>query len=134
MANTEDSNDKFTIKHVPASNFRVCAADGANLTQLFDGVGTVFQLTFTRLDSTPVSETFSGRRLDQGMEQTGQTEFEAPIRRIQEFGVQLRPNQALRIANVIVENLGRLSAAQKKRYGIPDNVLPVAAPTKEIKE
>lgn len=134
MANNENSNDKFTIRHVPASNFRVCAADGAILTQLYDGVDTVFQLTFTRLDSTPVSESFSARSLDQGMEQTGQTEYETPICRIQEFGVRLRPDQALKVADIIVKNVGRLSTAQKKRYGIPDDVLPAAAPTKEIKE
>ncbi len=134
MANTEDSDDKFTLQHVPASNFRVCAADSANLTQLYDGVGTVFQLTFTRLDSTPVSESFSVRKSDQGVQQIGQTEFEAPARKIQEIAVQLRPDQALRIANVIVQNVDRLSAAQKKRYGIPDDVLPAAAPIEEIKK
>ena len=134
MANPEDSNDKITLQHLPADNFRLCAADGANLTQMYDGVGTVFQLTFTRTDSTPVSESFSVRRSDQGIQQTGQTEFEAPIRKIQEFAVQLRPDQARKIAIVIVENLDRLSGAQKKRYGIPDDNLAGAASIEEKKK
>ncbi len=126
MADIDDTDEKITVPHVPASNFRLCVADSANVTSLFDGVGTVLQLTFTRLDATPVSESFPASKSDQGVRQTGPVKFETPIRKIQEFGVRMRPDHAQKIAQVIMEHLGKLDATQKQRYGISDLVAPAA--------
>ena len=113
--------ENVTIEHIKAGHFRVAAADSAHLSVATDSLGTTFHLTFTRLDKSPTSETFSAEILEGGgIVQVGPPTFDDPPRRIQEFGVFLRPDHAFNVAQLLLRQLSQLDEGQKKRYGIPD--------------
>ncbi len=113
--------ENVTVQHIQASNFRAAVADSAHLTVATDAVGTTFHLTFTRLDLSPTSETFPVERRDaSGFRQLGPATFDNPPRKVQEFAVILRPDHALKVAQLLLQYLSRLDEGQRKRYSIPD--------------
>lgn len=113
--------ENVTMQHIQASNFRAAVADSAQLSLVTDALGTTFHLTFTRLDLSPISETFPAeRREGGGFRQMGPATFDNPPRKVQEFAVMLRPDHAFQVAQLLLQYLSQLDEEQKKRYSIPE--------------
>lgn len=122
---------KLTLPHVPAGNFKVSTADGATVTVAHDGVGVTFQVTYTRTEIMPVSETFPVIEVAGGARQSGPTAFEAVSRKVQEFSVLLRPDHAFYIAERMLIDVAALDDGAKKRYAIPKFELHRKKPKKK---
>ena len=127
----KEKSTKLTLPHVPAVNFKVSTADGATVTVVHDGVGVTFQVTFTRTEIMPVSETFPVTKVAGGARQTGPTAFEALTRKVQEFSVLLRPDHAFHIAERLLTDIAALDDGVKKRYAIPNFDLHRKEPKKK---
>ncbi len=125
---------KRTLPHVPAGNYRASTADGATITILHDAVGVTFQVTFTRIDMMPVSETFPATELAGGMQQTGPAVIELLPRKVQEFSVLLRPDHAFQVAEKLLIDIAALDDGAKKRYLIPEFELARVDPKKKRKK
>lgn len=79
--------ENVTIEHIKAGHFRVAAADSAHLSVATDSLGTTFHLTFTRLDKSPTSETFSAEILEGGgIVQVGPPTFDDPLAESRSLG------------------------------------------------
>ncbi len=115
-----EKEEKLTIPHVQASNYRVAVADGATISVLTDALGTTFNIIFTRLEAPPISEIVTVVKQDGGIRQLGSGEINQPMRKVQEVGVLLRPDHAFQIAQKLLDLLSQLVPAQRQRYGIPE--------------
>ena len=125
---------KVTLPHVPALNYRVSTADGATVTVLRDEVGVTFQVTFTRIEVMPVSETFPAKGLPSGMEQTGPAVIETLPRKVQEFSVLMRPDHVFKLAQKLLADIAALDDGAKKRYLIPEFEMSRVGPKKKRKK
>lgn len=124
---------KMILPHVPAGNFKASTADGATVSVLRDGVGVTFQVTFTRIELMPVSETFPATLVG-GVEQTGPAVIETLPRKVQEFSALLRPDHAFQIAEKLLTDIAALDDGAKKRYLIPEFELARVDPKKKRKK
>ena len=105
-----------------APGHRVVYADDMTVNSKTDGLGTILQLRFTRLDTSPRGEVISLAPTDDGagLYQVGPQKFTGTEpRKSVEIDVLLRPDIAFKIANAIVTRIKSLSEEQKERYQIP---------------
>ena len=122
---TEGAEKKPQIVVVPyefAPGHRVVYADDVTVNSKTDGLGTIFQLRFTRLDTSPRGEEIPMAPTEDGagLYQVGPQKFTGmEPRKSVEIDVLLRPDIAYKIANAIVTRIKSLSEEQKERYQIP---------------
>ena len=123
MADAEASKVRIEIHE--SEGFHTAAVDHAIVNQIFDGLGTTIKIYFTRLEATPISESFQGRFTEQGLQQTGPPEFETVLKRETEFAALMRPDHAFDLASAILTSLTRLNPEQRSRYKLPDDFVVV---------
>jgi hypothetical protein len=118
------------LKHVRASEFRICFADGATTALISDQVGDRVQVSFTRMDIIVTGETV--QHLEDGRVQpvvgvAAQSENQKTV----EFTVEMRPDVVVAVINSLLSGLRPISAVRKASYGLPatlPNDIPVTPP------
>ncbi len=134
---TDGAEKEPKIVAVPyefAPGHRVVYADDVTINTKTDAIGTIMQLRFTRLESTPTGEQIPFAPTDDGagLRQVGLPVFTGTgLRKSVEFDVLLRPDAAFKIANAIVARIEAMDEEQRKRYQIPKIEVEYLRPDQE---
>ena len=131
MGETEQSRETVVLEHVEASDFKVAAVDNTTITRMYDGTATTFELTFSRLVTTPIKESFEVVHEGSGIRQVSKPEYDTPVRRVKECAVLMRPDHAMGLVQRLMTDLSNLPDDQKERYNIPPDLLK-AVERKEV--
>ena len=136
---TDGAENKPQIVVVPyefAPGHRVVYADDVTVNSKSDGLGTIMQLRFTRLDTSPRGEEipFAPTKDGTGLKQVGPQKFiGSEPRKSVEVDVLLRPDIAFNIAQAVIKRLASLEGEQKERYRLPKIEIEAVEQTQEEK-
>ncbi len=123
MAETEQRQETAKLEHVEARDFKVAAVDNTTVTRMYDGTATTFELTFSRLVNTPISESFGVVHEGSAIRQVSTPEYATPVRRVKECAVLMRPDHAMGLVQRLMTDLSNLPDDQKERYNIQPDLL-----------
>jgi hypothetical protein len=105
------------------------AADSALVSSKVDDNGALLQITFTRVESAPVSETIRVAEEASGFRVLSSQPPELVNRKIIECTVILRPDHALQVATALMQSVSNLPEHAKRIYNLAEisfEELPVA--------
>lgn len=136
---TDGAEKKPQIVVVPyefAPGHRVVYADDVTVNTKTDGLGTIMQLRFTRMDTSPRGEEIPMVPTEDGaaLKQVGPQKFIGnEPRKSVEVDVLLRPDIAFKIAQAVIKRVASLEGEQRERYRLPNIEIEDIEQTQEEK-